>query len=51
MKMKWKFILEFLEFFSEILFYFLKFWRKLGIFNTNFVSYSVSLQPDIMQNS
>jgi len=37
--------------FSEILFYFLKFWRKSGIFNTNFISYSVSLQPDIIQNS
>ena len=37
-KIKWKF------------FIFFKFWRKLGIFNIESVSYSVSLQPDIMQN-
>jgi hypothetical protein len=27
-----------------------KFWRKLGIFNIEYISYSVSLQLDIMQN-
>jgi hypothetical protein len=37
--------------FFEILFYFSKFWRKPGIFNTGSVFYSVSLQPDIIQNS
>jgi len=29
---------------------FLKFWRKIGTFNIRSVSYSVSLQPDIIQN-
>jgi hypothetical protein len=37
--------------FFEILFYFSKFWRKPSIFNTGSVFYSVSLQPDIIQNS
>jgi len=37
--------LKFLNFFKE------KFWRKSGIFNIGTISYSVSLQPDILQNS
>ena len=31
-------------------FFFLKFQRKISIFNTRSVSYNVSLQHDIMQN-
>jgi len=30
---------------------FLKSKRKLGIFNIEFVCYSINIQPDIMQNS
>ena len=37
--------LKFLNFFKE------KFWRKSGIFKIGTISYSVSLQPDILKNS
>jgi len=36
--------------FESLIFFFEFFWEKLGIFNIRFVSYSISLQPDIKQN-
>jgi len=36
--------------FFDFLLFFLKFKRKANIFNTGFVSYNISLQPNIMQN-
>jgi hypothetical protein len=36
--------------FLNLWFFFEFFWEKLGIFNIRFVSYSISLQPDIKQN-